>query len=201
MEGRGHRQQHAALDATLLGHRDGALDRALVARNHDLPRVIVVGDGADFALRPRPSASACALSISAPSSAAMAPSPTGTAACIACPRSLSSRAVVGEVERAGRAERRIFAQAVPGDEHRPCRRIETPPSRSSTRSVGDRIRHDRRLGIFGQHQLRLRPFAHQAEQVLAQRLVDFLETSRATGDGGGERLRPCRPTGCPVPER
>ena len=38
-------------------------------------------------------ATASAAARSSPSSAAIAPSPTGTASCIACPRSLSSRAV------------------------------------------------------------------------------------------------------------
>ena len=86
-----------------------------------------------------PSAAAAAIfwasSRSAPSSAAIAPTPTGTAACIACPRSFSSLAVVGKVERAGRAQRRIFAKAVAGDEMRGLVEVDTPPSRVSARNT------------------------------------------------------------------
>ena len=37
------------------------------------------------------------------------------------------------------------------------------------------MRHDRRLRIFGELELVVRPFAHQPEQVLAERLVDLVE--------------------------
>ena len=39
-----------SLDAAILGERNGTLDRTLVARQHDLPRVVVVGDLAHFAI-------------------------------------------------------------------------------------------------------------------------------------------------------
>ena len=39
----------------------------------------------------------------------------------------------------------------------------------------NRIGHDRRLGIFGKRQVALRTFAHQTEQMLAKRIVHFLE--------------------------
>ena len=50
MERRGDGQQHAALDAVVLYHRDRALDRGGVARKDDLARRVVVGDRADLAL-------------------------------------------------------------------------------------------------------------------------------------------------------
>ena len=53
VERRRDRQRHRALGAHVLGHLDRAVDRALVAGDHDLRRVIVVGDGADLALRGR----------------------------------------------------------------------------------------------------------------------------------------------------
>ena len=75
-----------------LADLDRALDGGLVAADHDLAAAIVVGD----ARRPRLAAASlqasCAGSSSMPSSAAIAPSPTGTAFCIAWPRSFSSRA-------------------------------------------------------------------------------------------------------------
>ena len=69
-----------------------------------------------------PSAAALAMRVassrSAPSKAAIAPCPTGTAACIACPRSLSSLAVVARSNEPAAHKRRIFAEAVAGDEAR-----------------------------------------------------------------------------------
>ena len=56
MEGRGHRQQHGALDAALLGDLHGPLDGRPGAREHDLPAAIVIGHLAHGAGRapPRP---------------------------------------------------------------------------------------------------------------------------------------------------
>ena len=51
MERRGHRQHHRALGTSGLGDLDRALDRCLVAGNHDLTAAIVVRGLADLALR------------------------------------------------------------------------------------------------------------------------------------------------------
>ena len=37
------------------------------------------------------------------------------------------------------------------------------------------MRHDRRLGIFGEPELLVRPFPHQAEEMLPERLVNLRE--------------------------
>ena len=51
MERRGHRQQHRALGAFGFGNFERALDRGLVAGDHDLPAAIVVGGLANLSLR------------------------------------------------------------------------------------------------------------------------------------------------------
>src|SRR3546814_1105449 len=51
-----------------------------------------------------------------------------------------------------------------------------------------RIRHDRGLGIFGERQLVLGTFAHQLEQLLAERVVDFLKHLARVTRCLGERL-------------
>jgi hypothetical protein len=50
MERRGHRQQHGALGAPGFGDLERALDRGLVAGDHDLAAAIVVGSLADLTL-------------------------------------------------------------------------------------------------------------------------------------------------------
>ncbi len=129
----------------------------------------------------------CASSRSAPSSAAIAPTPTGTAACIACPRSFSSLAVVGEVERPGRGKRRIFAKAVAGDEMRGLGKVDAAfaGQRPEHRK---RMRHNRRLGILGELQFVVGTLAHQLEEVLAESLVDFAEHVASGRAGLAERI-------------
>ena len=52
----------------------------------------------------------------------------------------------------------------------------------------DGIGHDRGLGIFGQRQVGLRPAAHQPEQALPQRVVDFLKHLARNRARLGQRL-------------
>ncbi len=49
-----------------------------------------------------------------------------------------------------------------------------------------RMSHDRRLRIFGQLEVVLRPLAHQLEQVLPQGLVDLAEYVAGGGAGLGK---------------
>ncbi len=79
-------------------------------------------------------ASAVALSRSAPSSAHIAPTPTGTAACIACPRSLSSRAVSAS-ENAPTAHNAVYSPSECPATHSPLAAIDRPASFSNTRST------------------------------------------------------------------
>jgi hypothetical protein len=77
----------------LLGDCDGSLNRATMARDDHLAWVIVVGDGADLALR-RCGRDGLGLLEVGSEQGRHRPLPNGTAACIAWPRRLSSRAVV-----------------------------------------------------------------------------------------------------------
>ena len=52
----------------------------------------------------------------------------------------------------------------------------------------DCIGHDRGLGIFRQGQLVERSLTHQLEQILLQRVIDFLENFPGGAAGLGERL-------------
>ena len=51
-----------------------------------------------------------------------------------------------------------------------------------------RQRHQRRLGVLRQDQFLFRPLEHQPRQVLAQRVVDFLEYLAGGRLGLGKRL-------------
>ena len=51
---------------------------------------------------------------------------------------------------------------------------------------GDGIGHDRGLSIGRQREFGIRPFAHQREQLLVQRVVDFLKGLARGGAGFGE---------------
>ena len=95
VERRGDGQRHRALGAHFLGDLDRAVDRALVARQHDLARVIVVGDRADFALGCGFGDAAGEREVGAEQRRHRALRRPAPPACIACPRSLSSFAVVG----------------------------------------------------------------------------------------------------------
>ncbi len=83
-------------------------------------------------------ASASAFSMSAPSRAAMAPMPTGTAACIERPRSLSSLAVVA-MSKAPTALSAVYSPRLWPATASALSRIETLPSRSSTRSTASAL--------------------------------------------------------------
>ena len=88
-----------------------------------------------------------------------------------------------------------------GRRRRPPRRSRTPNSGSSIAHHRQADRHQRRLGVLGQGQVVIRPLAHQPGEVLAQRVVDLLEHVARGREGVGQVARPCRPPGCPAPER
>ena len=115
MEGCGHRQRHRAPDAVRLADLGHAVERQLVAGQHDLRRLVVVGDLADVALR----GASATLRAGVDADAEQRRHGTladgngrlhGLAAQFQQPRR------VGEREGAGRGKRRIFAQRMAGDE-------------------------------------------------------------------------------------
>ena len=115
-----------------------------------------------------------ASSRSAPSSAAIAPTPTGTAACIAWPRSFSSFAVVGRSNDPAADSAEYSPRLWPATNCAALSQVDTAfaGQRAEHRQ---RMGHDRRLGIFGELELVLRPLAHQLEEVLAECFVDLAE--------------------------
>ena len=139
---------------------------------------------------------------SAPISAAMAPSPTGTARCIAWPRSFSSRAASANGRARPPAQSAEYSpERMAGDDSAPSRSGRRRPRAPARAPPPATDRHQRRLGVLGQGQVLVRPFAHQLGQLLAQRVVDFLEHLARGGEGVGQIARPCRRPGCPVRER
>ena len=132
------------------------------------------------------SAIRCASSTSAPSSAAIAPTPTGTAACIACPRSLSSLAVVAQVERSRRAQGRIFAEAVPGDELRRFPR-STPPSRVSAANTAIELAMIAGWAFSVSLSSSSGPSRISRNRFWPERLVDLLEHVARGAAGFGQR--------------
>jgi hypothetical protein len=81
-----------------------------------------------------------------------------------------------------------FAEAVPCDEM--CRFGHANTHRPKH---CDGMRHDCGLRIFGKLQLVVGPFAHQPEEMLVQRFVDFVEHVPCGAAGLGER---CAHAGC-----
>ena len=115
----------------------------------------------------------------------MAPSPTGTAFCIAWPRSFRSRA----------ASASCRAPAAASAEYSPSEWPATMARQAGERLAAvllqdahdrDADRHQRRLGVLGEDQVGFRPFAHQFRQILLQRLVDLLEDVAGGGEGVGQ---------------
>ena len=83
-------------------------------------------------------------------------------------------------ESARGAERGIFAEAVTRDEISLfCKRDAALAFEHAKDGYG--VGHDRRLRVFGEHQLVLGPFAHYAAKVLAQRLVHLFEDLARSG--------------------
>ncbi len=152
----------------------------LVARDHNLRRVVVVGRLADLALRRLLGHRARGRRSRAPAAPPWRqrrPAPPPASPCRAI---LSRRAVSVEAQRARRAQRRVFAQRMAGDEARRVHRHAFCRQGSHRRHRG---RHQRRLRVRRQRQRLGRPFPHQRAQLLAQRLVDLLEYGRRSRIG------------------
>ena len=99
----------------------------------------------------------------------------------------NSRAVSRDREAAGRRQRRIFAERMAGDEGR------VPADRESGLGLqhaqgGDRHRHQRRLGVFGELQGLGRPVPDDRRQLFAERRVDLVEHGPRGRKGLRQRL-------------
>ena len=167
-----------------LDQRDGALDRALVAREHDLAGIVVVGDGADFTLCRSIGQRLRLVDVGAEQRRHGADA-DGHGGLHRLPAQLQQARGVGQAESPGGAERGIFAKAVAGDEIALVGQADAAFLLEHAQHR-DGIGHDRRLGVFGQRQLILWPFAHDRRELLAERVVDFLEHLARGGAGFGE---------------
>ena len=144
--------------------------------------------------------SARATSLLGPISEAMAPSPTGTARCMAWPRSLQQPRGVGQADRAGGGQGRIFAQAS-GRRRRPPRRSPTPNSALQRAHHRQAHRHQRRLGVLGQGQCPRSAPRASAGTASGPARRPPPRTPRGRRRRPRPARRPCRRPGCPGRER
>ena len=90
------------------------------------------------------------------------------------------------------AQRGIFAKAVAGDEIGRLGEFHAAFLRQRS-EYRHRMRHDRRLRIFREPQILVRPVAHQAEEVLSERFVnlgkDVVRGSAGLGQSGAHAHR------------
>ncbi len=186
MEGRGDRQQHRPLGAARLGDFDRALDRELVARQHNLAAAIVIGGGAD--------AGAFRLGRDRLHVAELEPDQRRHGARADRNRLLHGEPAhaqqprrVGDRERARRGKRRIFAERMSGDKGRVAREIDAGFVFQHAHR-GERHRHQRRLRVFRQRQRVARAVPNDVAEPLAERRVDFLEDRPRARKRVGERL-------------
>ena len=171
-----HWQRHRALGAHFLGHFDRAVDRALVAGDHDLRRVVVVGDRADLALGRRLGDLLRQGEIGAEQRRHRA-LPHRHRLLHRLPAQLQQLGRRRKVERARRARAPNIRRGCDRRRSSPRRQARTP-SRPEHR---DRMRHDCRLRIL--------------RELAAPRPV--LRASAGTGSGRAprrpRRTRPARP--------
>ena len=164
--------------------RHGTLHRRLVAADDHLAGAVVIGDGANLALRRRLGDAARRLEIEPQQRCHRAGAHRDRALHREAP-ALQQPRRLGERERAGGGQRRILAKRMAGDESHmtghvePALALEHPHHREAHR-------HQRRLRVLGQRQLFLRPLEHQPRQLLTQRLVDLLEDLARRREGAGE---------------
>ncbi len=184
MERRRYRQQHALFHAELAAQRHRTLDRALVAREHDLPGGIVIGDGANLALG-RLLGNRLRLIERGAEQRRHRTDADGHRRLHRPPAQLQQPRRGRQIERAGGTKGGILPQRMASDERGMIGQLH-PALALQHAQRGNRVGHDCGLGIFGQRQVRLRPFGHKPEQILADRFIDFLKHVARGGAGGGE---------------
>ena len=190
MEGCRDRQQHGPADAARLRRLDAALHRRARARYHHLAAAVVVCHVEHLARAGQ--RIGCRLVADRLGHVALHAEQGGHRPLAQGDRRLHRRAAppqqprrLGEGETAGGGQRGIFAERMPGHHHGAIGQHEARLALDHPQH-GDRMRHQRRLGVLGEGELFGRALEHQPRQLLPQRVVDLLEHLARGGEGGRE---------------
>ena len=183
MKRRGYGQRQGPLCAAFFRQFHGALDSGGMAGNHHLPATIVIRRRADIALRCVCCDSGDRVEIESENDrhCALTHRHGGLHRLTA---RLEEPCCGREVDRARSAQCRIFAERMPRDKRRFLRQPNAAFAFEDAQ-CRNRIRHDRRLGIFGQRQCIVWPLCHDAIKRLPQRLIDFTKNFACGGAGVG----------------
>ncbi len=92
---------------------------------------------------------------------------------------------VGDAEGSRGGKGGVFAERVAGDDQRLLGQGEAAFFFQHTQN-GERMGHERGLGVLGQGEFLARPLEHQFRELLAEGVIDFLEHLARGGEGGGE---------------
>ncbi|EZQ12687.1 hypothetical protein CF98_34885 [Halopseudomonas bauzanensis] len=172
VERRGHLKHQRTLGALCGTQRGRTLDSRLAARNNQLPAAIVVGDLADLAVR---CFRAGGIDLGLFQTDDRGHGPLARRHCglhgIAANAQQARR--IGNGHEAGRGKRRIFAKRMPG--HIGNLVLQRKAARFERAHGRQRYRHQRRLRIGGKGKRLLRSLEDQGGELLAKRLVHFLE--------------------------
>ena len=189
VERRGDGQQNAALDApaflVVLHHRHRPFDRAFMAGNHDLGGIIIVRDGADLPFRLGSFGKVFGFGDIGAEQRGHRALTHRHGALHRLPAQFQQPCGFAQRDRSGGAQCAIFAQRMPGHAAGDIGQLHAALLLQHAQH-GHGQRHDRRLGVFGEHQLIRRAVFHEREQLLAERVVDFLEQFAGMGAGGGQ---------------
>ena len=192
MEGRGDRQRQRALGALQLGELHRALDRRLRARDRRPARRRCRwpprrSRRSDRVRAPPRARSPTTAGKSSPSIAAIAPSPTGTAFCIACPRTRNSRAASSMV-RAPAAQSAEYSPSEWPATKAASRPTSSPASLSSARSAARLVAIRAGCALAVRVSSASGPSKIKPAEAFAQRRVDALEHFARGRKRLGERL-------------
>ncbi len=172
MKRRRHVEQHP-LGAQFLGLFDRQFHRLLHAGDDNLAGIVVVGDNNHASRSPSLAGLFSQLQVRLADQGCHGADADRRGALHGLAAQFQQPCRIRQAERAGRRMGRVFAQAVAGDVF--CCRARHTEITLKDLCGGQRHGHDRRLGVFGQGQLIFGAVLHQLEQLLAQRLVDFVE--------------------------
>ena len=186
MERRGHVEHHRALGAFGFGDLATALDRGLVAGNHDLARAIVIRHLAHLSLRAFLRGRGGVLERQSEQSRHRAFADRNRLLHREPARAQKPRGIAHR-NRAGGGERGIFTERMPGDEFGVAFEIEAGFGFQHA-DHRDRHRHQAGLGVLGERQLLDRAVPQDRRELLAERGIHLLEHRARRREGVGQGL-------------